>query len=73
MEWNAGSALHKQLPGHFLQISVGGGGDCLCFDHSENPLSPKVVFYFHEPDAPEAISYVADSFTDVLGMLKEDR
>ena len=63
---------YHQLPNYYLPIVVGGGGDYLCFDYSENPLSPKVVFYFHELEVQEGIFYVADSFSDLLSMLKEE-
>ena len=63
---------YHQLPNYYLPIVVGGGGDYLCFDYSENPLSPKVVFFFHELEVQEGIFYVADSFSDLLSMLKEE-
>ncbi|UII69818.1 SMI1/KNR4 family protein [Pseudomonas sp. HN11] len=63
---------HHQLPEHYLPIVVGGGGDYLCFDYSETPASPKVVFYFHELDVQDGIFYVAESFTALLGRLIPD-
>ncbi|WP_421549255.1 SMI1/KNR4 family protein [Pseudomonas sp. QD4] len=52
---------------------VGGGGDYLCLDYSENSLLPKVVFYFHELGLPDGLFEVADSFSSLLGMLQEER
>lgn len=66
------SVLRKvhNLPDHYLPIAIGGGGDYLCFDYSQSKNSPKVVFWFHELDASEAIFPVANSFTELLLMLK---
>lgn len=54
----------------YLPIVVGGGGDYLCLDYSENKKQPKVVFWFHELEGSEAIFPVANSFTELLSMLK---
>ena len=64
---------HHQLPEPYLPIVVGGSGDYLCLDYSENPLLPKVVFYFHELGLPDGLFEVADSFSSLLGMLQEER
>ncbi|WP_413665380.1 SMI1/KNR4 family protein [Microbulbifer sp. CNSA002] len=55
---------------HYLPIVVGGGGDYLCFDYSESENNPKVVFWFHELETDAAIFPVANSFTELLFMLK---
>lgn len=60
------------VPRQYLPIVVGGGGDYLCFDYSESETNPRVVFWFHELDADEAIFPVAKSFTELLSMLKPD-
>lgn len=66
------STLRKEhgVPDCYLPIVVGGGGDYLCLDYSESADNPKVVFWFHELETNEAIFPVANSFTDLLGMLK---
>ncbi|MDO6765414.1 SMI1/KNR4 family protein [Agarivorans sp. 1_MG-2023] len=56
----------------YLPIVIGGGGDYLCLDYSESKDNPKVVFWFHEFEADEAIFPVANSFTELLAMLKPD-
>lgn len=61
------------LPNHYLPITRGGGGDHLCLDYSEDSNTPKVVFWFHELEADEAIFPVANSFTELLSMLEPDK
>ncbi|MGF1907847.1 SMI1/KNR4 family protein [Vibrio kasasachensis] len=54
----------------YLPIVLGAGGDYLCLDYSDSNTNPAVVFWFHELEGEEAIFPVADSFTQVLSMLK---
>jgi hypothetical protein len=58
------------LPHGYLPIAIGGGGDYLCLDYSQTKASPKVVFWFHELEGADAIFPVADSFAELLAMLK---
>lgn len=58
------------VPQYYLPIVVGGGGDYLCLDYSESNNNPKVVFWFHELEASEAIFPVANSFSELLSMLR---
>lgn len=57
------------FPNTLVPIVVGGCGDYLCLDYSESKDRPKVTFYFHELELPEALYHVADSFSDMLEML----
>ncbi len=62
---------HHELPSHYLPIVLGGAGDYLCFDYSQNKTEPAIVFYFHELEPPDAFFPVAKSFTELLTMLKQ--
>ncbi|MCP5304348.1 MAG: SMI1/KNR4 family protein [Chromatiaceae bacterium] len=66
------SVLRKvhRIGASYLPFAVGGGGDYLCFDYSSGESEPKVVFWFHELEAEEAIFPVANSFGELLAMLQ---
>ncbi|CAM3202002.1 MULTISPECIES: SMI1/KNR4 family protein [Vibrio] len=55
---------------NYLPIAIGAGGDYLCLDYSDSITNPTVVFWFHELEGEDAIFPVADTFTQVLDMLK---
>ncbi|EKO3802388.1 SMI1/KNR4 family protein [Vibrio harveyi] len=54
----------------YLPIVLGAGGDYICLDYSKSATNPAVVFWFHELEGEEAIFPVAESFRQVLSMLK---
>ncbi|EIO3939940.1 SMI1/KNR4 family protein [Vibrio vulnificus] len=58
------------LSKNYLPIVLGGGGDYICLDYSESATNPTVVFWFHELQGEEAIFPVAESFSQVLAMLR---
>ena len=66
------SSLRKYhgVENYYLPIVVGGAGDYLCFDYSKSQNNPTIVFWFHELEGTEAIFPVANSFTELLSMLK---
>ncbi len=65
------SSVTDRLPGQVIPFGNDPGGNLYCFDYRRSP-SPRVVYWDHElavGNPPEAIVPVAESFTELLGML----
>ena len=63
--------LNDQLPKKIIPFGDDGGGDFMCFDYRDikEEQSPKVVYWHHELNTEESISYLAQSFTEFIKML----
>jgi hypothetical protein len=64
--------LKHQLPKGIIPIADDGGGDFICFDFRSSETSPKVVYWHHEKKKEKSITYLCETFTDFIDMLKED-
>jgi cell wall assembly regulator SMI1 len=65
------AALREQLPAKVVPFAIDAGGDCMCFDYrAVGPAgSPTVVYWHHEREGEDALSPLAGSFSQFLGML----
>ncbi|MCB0115333.1 MAG: SMI1/KNR4 family protein [Caldilineaceae bacterium] len=63
--------LSTQLPDDLIPFACDAGGDYICFDYrSDSSEYPVVVYWSHESEPDASIFYLADSFSEFLGMLK---
>lgn len=60
------------FPNHLVAFSDNGGGDMICFDYREDPKTdnPPIVFWNHEANEGEDVSFVAKDFDSFIKMLK---
>lgn len=69
------SDIEDRLNEYLLPFALVFAGDFLCFNYEENEETPSVVLWHHEfseEDEPFT-TYVADSFSDFLKMLSENK
>jgi hypothetical protein len=61
------------FPDGLIAFAETGNGDYICFDYrqgKDNP-DPPIVYWNHEADIGKDVSFVANTFEEFLGMLKE--
>ena len=61
---------YQDLPSGIVPFATDGGGDYICLDYRKDTDHPTVVYWAHEADPGQSIAYLADSFTDFLGILE---
>lgn len=64
----------EYFPEGLIAFADVGNGDLICFDYrdgKDNP-NPPVVYWNHEADEGEDVSFVAKNFEEFMGMLRED-
>ena len=63
----------EYFPKGLIAFGEDGGGDLICFDYrtGKDNLNPPVVYWSHEYEENEGISYLADNFDDFMDMLFE--
>lgn len=62
------------FPKDIIAFADVGNGDFICFDYREgkdNP-NPPIVYWNHEADIGQDVSFVAKDFEAFIGMLKSD-
>ncbi len=62
------------FPNGLIAFADDGGGNLLCFDYRQGKdnLNPPIVFWNHEANEGEDVSFVAKDFETFLGMLYLD-
>ena len=67
------SSPAEMFPKGIVAFGEDGGGDKVCFDYRKNPDSdnPPIVYWSHEGDVGEDLSYLAKDFEEFLSILKE--
>jgi hypothetical protein len=63
--------IDAQLPDKLFPIAEDGGGDLLCLDFRSGTEPPPVVYWSHEVGGEEGVYSVADSFSELLTLLRE--
>lgn len=65
------------FPKNVVPFSRDGAGNYICFDYRKDPKTnnPSILFWFHEAESgsKEELSFVANSFDELLDMLFDDR
>lgn len=63
----------EYFPQGIMAFANGVGGDLICFDYRDGKdnLNPPVVYWSHEYEENEGISYLADNFDDFMDMMFE--
>ena len=62
------------FPKGLVAFGEDGGGDFICFDYREgkdNP-NPPIVYWSHEANEGEDVSFIAKDFETFIGMLKSE-
>jgi cell wall assembly regulator SMI1 len=61
------------FPEGLVAFADTGGGDFICFDYrnDKNQMDPPVVYWFHEADIGQDVSFVAHNFEEFLSILEE--
>lgn len=70
--WESLKTVHKQ-PKEIIPFANDPFGNIYCFDYRESESNPVIVFYDHEtdPDDDMALTYVCDTFTELIESLHE--
>jgi hypothetical protein len=63
--------VKPHVPHGIYPFAVAGTGDYVCFDYRDSPHAPKIVFYFAESAGAEALSPLAQSFSEFLEKLHD--
>jgi SMI1-KNR4 cell-wall len=66
----AGLAVDGPPPDGLFPIAADGGGDLLCLDFRAGPAAPPVVYWSHEVGGADGVAPVAESFTELLSLLR---
>ena len=65
-------SIKTRLPRKVYPIGSDPFGNYICFNYRENESNPCIVFWDHEKASPKtAISYVCDSFSELISKLYE--
>lgn len=61
------------FPEGLIAFAETGGGDYICFDYRQGKdnTDPPIVYWNHEADVGKDVSFIANSFENFLGMLRE--
>lgn len=61
------------FPANLVAFAETGNGDRVCFDYRLNPKTdnPPVVYWNHDADIGQDVSFVANNFEEFIQMLKE--
>lgn len=61
------------FPKNIVAFSDTGGGDMICFDYRADHTTdnPPIVYWNHESEPEESVSFIAKNFEEFLGILKE--
>jgi SMI1-KNR4 cell-wall len=68
------NALIGQLPDKVIPFGVDPFGNYFCFDYSDIPTDPKIVFWDHEKSylkAKDELTLVCNNFTELITNLHE--
>lgn len=62
------------FPEGLVAFAEDGGGNLICFDYREGKdnQNPPIVYWNHEADIGQDVSFVAKDFETFIGMLKSD-
>ena len=62
------------FPKNLVPFAVTGGGDYFCFDYREGKhlTDPPIVYWFHEAEPKNSVSFLANNFEDFIGMFKPE-
>ncbi|ATL40306.1 SMI1/KNR4 family protein [Bacillus velezensis] len=66
--------VKDRLVDKIIPFATDAGGNLFCFDYRMSSQEPVIVFWDHEianEDKESSISYVCDSFTDLMDKLEE--
>ncbi|MEC3654825.1 SMI1/KNR4 family protein [Bacillus siamensis] len=66
--------VKDRLVDKIIPFATDAGGNLFCFDYRMSSQEPAIVFWDHEiayEDKESSISYVCDSFTDLMDKLEE--
>ncbi|MEC1750136.1 SMI1/KNR4 family protein [Bacillus mojavensis] len=66
--------VKDRLVDKIIPFATDAGGNLFCFDYRMSPQEPVIVFWDHEiayEDKESSISYVCDSFTELINKLYE--
>ncbi|MEK3709361.1 SMI1/KNR4 family protein [Bacillus mojavensis] len=66
--------VKDRLVDKIIPFATDAGGNLFCFDYRMSPQKPVIVFWDHEiayEDKESSISYVCDSFTELINKLYE--
>ncbi|ERH56121.1 SMI1/KNR4 family protein [Bacillus sp. EKM208B] len=66
--------VKDRLVDKIIPFATDAGGNLFCFDYRMSSQEPAIVFWDHEiayEDKKSSISYVCDSFTDLMDKLEE--
>lgn len=58
------------FPANLVPFAEVGNGDLICFDYAKNEFNPPIVYWHHEYDEGEDVSFVAEDFNAFLNILK---
>ena len=61
------------FPKGLISFAVNGGGDFICFDYRDrkNLTDPQIVYWSHEADIGEDVSFIANNFEEFLNILEK--
>jgi hypothetical protein len=61
------------FPKNLVAFGCTGNGDQICFDYRSDPKTdnPPIVYWNHEADIGQDVSFVANNFVEFIRMLKE--
>ncbi|MCY9163929.1 SMI1/KNR4 family protein [Bacillus atrophaeus] len=66
--------VKDRLVDNIIPFATDAGGNLFCFDYRISSIEPVIVFWDHEiayEDKESSISYVCDSFTELINKLYE--
>ncbi|MCY9419390.1 SMI1/KNR4 family protein, partial [Bacillus inaquosorum] len=67
--------VKDRLVDKIIPFATDAGGNLFCFDYRMSSQEPVIVFWDHEiayEDKESSISYVCDSFTELINKLYEE-
>ena len=61
------------FPKNLVAFGETGNGDMICFDYRINPKTdnPPIVYWNHEADEGQNVSFIANNFDEFIGILRE--
>lgn len=69
MDWT-----DDRRPDYLVPFAIEGGGDLVCFNFSipNSAGEPTIAYWSHEMTGENAVTHLANSFTEFMDMLDED-
>lgn len=64
--------LKSNIPTNVIPFAQDAFGNYFCFDFRKNKSNPSILFYDHETDNSDSLSFICNSFLEFLELLEEE-